>query len=73
MKTTNNWVSWLVLTISLLATFAATIYVKSEIDKKDEAEFRFESKNIAEKLKHDCIRMRYCSAAALLFSTHPIM
>lgn len=51
MKTVTNWKSWLIFTISLLITFVATDYVKTEIDKKDKAEFRFECKNIADKIE----------------------
>lgn len=50
MKIVNIKASWLVLIIGLLVTLVTTIYVKTEIDKKEEAAFRFESKNIADKI-----------------------
>jgi CHASE1-domain containing sensor protein len=51
MKNLNIWIAWLMLIISLLITFTAIIYVKSEIDIKSETEFRFECKNIANKIE----------------------
>ncbi len=50
MKNINNWLAWAILTAGLLVTYAATIYIKSEIDIKDKSEFTFECKEIASKL-----------------------
>ena len=51
MKTITNWKSWLVLTISLLITVVATVYVRYEMNKTDETEFKFKSKNVAGKIE----------------------
>ncbi|MBI9034581.1 MAG: PAS domain S-box protein [Bacteroidales bacterium] len=51
MKNANIWKAWLALIISMIVTLLATIYVKDAIDKKDEAEFRFECKEIASKIE----------------------
>lgn len=46
-----KWKPRLILTASLLITFIAIMYVKSEIDKEDEVVFRFECENIANNIK----------------------
>lgn len=51
MKNRYPWKTWLNLIISLFITLIATIYVKSEIDIKNEAEFTFECKEIADKIE----------------------
>ncbi len=51
MKSKNTWIAWLMLIISLFITLIATIYVKNEIDKKNEIEFRYECKEIASKIE----------------------
>lgn len=63
MKNRNNWILWLILITGLLITYIAAIYTKSEIDKKDEAEFRFECIEIGSK-----IEMRLHAHAQLLRS-----
>src|SRR5690554_4523639 len=50
MKSVNNWTSWLLLIFGLLVTIVATLYVKSKIDDKDNAEFRFACNTIADKI-----------------------
>ncbi|WP_321287643.1 hypothetical protein [uncultured Sunxiuqinia sp.] len=51
MKSRNIWIAWLMLIISLFGTLIATIYFKSEIDKKNKIEFSFECKEIASKIE----------------------
>ncbi len=50
MERTSNWRAWLLLTAGLFATMIVAFFVKLEIDKTDEVEFRFECKKISNKI-----------------------
>jgi len=50
MKKNKNWLAWLFLTVSLLVTFYITSYIKSKDDKIAETEFKFESKELSNKI-----------------------
>ena len=51
MKKIYTWRTWLVLIISLIITIIAALYVKVKVDRKDEAEFLYESKSIKSKIE----------------------
>ncbi|MDM8161562.1 PAS domain S-box protein [Labilibaculum sp. K2S] len=50
MKNVNNWKANLLFVLTLFLTLFASFFVKFQIDKKDEAEFRFECKEISSKI-----------------------
>ncbi|MCZ4695226.1 PAS domain S-box protein [Ancylomarina euxinus] len=50
MKILTNWKTWLLFVVSLFLTCLASFFIKSEIDKKNEAEFIFECNEITSKI-----------------------
>ncbi|RXQ97427.1 PAS domain S-box protein [Ancylomarina salipaludis] len=50
MKNVNAWKAWLLFIMALFFSLIAAFLVKFEIDKKDEAEFRFECNEISSKI-----------------------
>lgn len=50
MKNVNDWKANLLFVLTIFFTLFASIFVKFQIDKKDEAEFRFECNEISSKI-----------------------